>query len=142
MLFVKQVVKRPIDLPTLSNMISVNHTRFGDDSVREEWKRINATESLRQKERCQICLRCRDIESRSGQRKDATPAENAAARKAHSAAMTELEAHWESDVCKDRKVMGSGWIFDDHEPFNPDNAEALKVNLADLFFSCYIDYDC
>ena len=126
-------MKRPIDLPTLGNMISVNHTRFGDESVREEWKHINASETLRQKEQCETCLRCRDIESRSGQRKDATPAENAAARKSYSAAISELESHWESGVCKDMKAMGSGWIFDDYEPFNPDDAKALKVNIAHLF---------
>ena len=131
-------MKRPIDLPALAKMMRVNDTRFASDAVRGEWKRIYDDEVQRQKDQCATCLRCRDIESKSGQRKEATPDQNTAARKAHSDALTELKAHLESGVCKDQKLMGSGWIFDDYKPFNPDNAQDLKVYICLLIYSCVI----
>ena len=84
---------------------------------------------LRQKDQCVTCLRCRDIEWRNGERKDATPDQNSASRKAHDTAIAELTVHLESGNCKDQKFMEGGWIFEDYEPFNPDNAQALKVDV-------------
>ena len=123
-----QVVKRPIDLDELRHMINVNEKRFDDVKVNEEWERVHAHHVQLQREQCQQCLTLRDVEQKSGQRKSATPEQNRSARETHRGAIKQLEDHWESGTCKERREVGPGWIFDGLKPFNPADVVMVQVN--------------
>ena len=111
----------------LLQMINKNRVRFANQQVIDEWERIYAQNLIRQQTQCDFCREQRDIEQKNGQRIKATPQENISRRKAHDTAMAELEEHWASGQCKDRKEMGTGWIFDEYKPFNPDDPALVQV---------------
>ena len=112
-------------------MIDVNETRFADAKLKDEWEKVHAHHVELQRDQCQECLKLRDVEQKSGQRKSATPEQNRTARETHSAAIKQLEEHWAGGLCKDRREVGAGWIFDGLKPFNPDD-----IIMAQVITSC------
>lgn len=111
-------------------MIDANHKRFAEEKVTDEWEQVYAYHVQLQQEQCQECRTLRDIEQKSGQRKSATPAQNRSARSTHTGAIKQLEEHWASGECKDRREMPQGtWIFDNLQPFNPADAIMVQVLL-------------
>ena len=123
-------MKRPIELDELRHMVDVNEKRFDDVKVKEEWEKVHAHHVQLQREQCQECRELRDVEQKSGQRKSATPEQNRLSRETHGSAIKQLEDHWASGQCKDRKEVGAGWIFDGLKPFNPDDAVMVQVMMS------------
>ena len=121
-------MKRPVDLEELRHMMDVNAARFKDAKIIDEWEQVYAHHVQLQQEQCQECRTLRDIEQKSGQRKSATPAQNRSARETHTGAIKQLEEHWDSGKCKDRREMEAGtWIFDNLKPFNPADSAMVQV---------------
>ena len=111
-------------------MIDAHDKRFTDQSVKDEWENLHAHHVQLQRTQCQECRKLRDVEQKSGQRKAATPEQNRASRKTHYDAIKQLEEHWETGNCPDRKEVGAGWIFDSYKPFNPADAIMVQVMIV------------